>query len=44
LLAYLLALNYALLAQVNAEAGGMVLNHMHVKLERSTDKAMKRLG
>lgn len=44
LLSRLLALDYALLAQESAENGGMALSHMHVKLERLTDTAIKELG
>jgi hypothetical protein len=44
LLAHLLALSYALLAQANVEAGGMAPNHIHVTLERLIDKAIMSLG
>jgi len=44
LLNRLLALDYALLAQESAESDGMTLSHMHVKLERLTDTAIKELG
>ena len=44
LLPRLLALDYALLAQQGADDSGMVLSHMHVKLERLTDTAIKELG
>ncbi|MDP6688433.1 MAG: hypothetical protein QF384_02940 [Alphaproteobacteria bacterium] len=44
LLPRLLALDYALLAQRDADDNGMVLSHMHVKLERLTDTAIKELG
>ncbi len=44
LLPRLLALDYALLAQMDADENGMVLSHMHVKLERLTDTAIKELG
>jgi len=44
LLSRLLALDYALLAQQSAEDSGMALSHMHVKLERLTDTAIKELG
>ena len=44
LLKRLLAMDYALLAQKSADTGGMVLSHMHVKLERLTDTAIKELG
>jgi len=44
LLPRLLALDYALLAQQGEDDSGMVLSHMHVKLERLTDTAIKDLG
>ncbi len=44
LLSRLLALDYALLAQKSADSDGMALSHMHVKLERLTDTAIKELG
>ncbi len=44
LLPRLLALDYALLAQQDSNEDGMVLSHMHVKVERLTDTAIKELG
>ena len=44
LLPRLLALDYALLAQQSDDDDGMVLSHMHVKVERLTDTAIKELG
>ena len=44
LLPRLLALDYALLAQLSDDDDGMVLSHMHVKVERLTDTAIKELG
>ncbi len=44
LLNRLLALDYALLAQESAEGDNTALSHMHVKLERLTDTAIKELG
>lgn len=44
MLTRLLDLDYALLAQESADGDGMTLSHMHVKLERLTDTAIKDLG
>jgi hypothetical protein len=44
LLTRLLALDYALLAQQSDAGDGVALSHMHVKLERLTDTAIKELG
>jgi hypothetical protein len=44
LLQRLIALDYALLAQQGEDSDGMALSHMHVKVERLTDKAIKELG
>jgi hypothetical protein len=44
LLPRLLALDYALLAQQGEDDDGMMLSHMHVKVERLTDTAIKELG
>jgi len=44
LLQRLVALDYALLAQQSEDSDGLVLSHMHVKVERLTDTAIKELG
>ncbi|MBT6983388.1 MAG: hypothetical protein HN956_03460, partial [Rhodospirillaceae bacterium] len=44
LLQRLISLDYALLAQRSEDDDGMALSHMHVKVERLTDTAIKELG
>jgi len=44
LLPHLIALDYALLAQQSEDSDSMALSHMHVKVERLTDTAIKELG
>ncbi len=44
LLQRLISLDYALLAQRGEDDDGIVLSHMHVKVERLTDTAIKELG
>ncbi|MDA1097581.1 MAG: hypothetical protein O2967_01245 [Proteobacteria bacterium] len=44
LLRRLLGLDYAILAQESVTGDGMILSHMHVKLERLTDTAIRELG
>ena len=44
LLPRLISFDYALLAERQDVGGGMALSHMHVKVERLTDTAIKELG
>jgi hypothetical protein len=44
LLPHLIALDYALLAQQGDDTDNLAMSHMHVKVERLTDTAIKELG